>query len=264
MGKRIVKLVEWQTRRLETVHSGRVEYGDGRDDVTALAYFFSPPAAAEAAFARVQCAVRETWLHCGMMKTVLVVNERMPCVDAFAARFPSVCVQVERSLIPGDVSTMSADCNARLHSRFDTPYVLVVQADGFPLRPGLDEFVGKYDFIGAPYVRDSWWRNAVCRLGNYWVQNGGFSLRSKRICEAAAAFWPRYAAALANRPELAEDLYYTQFLPRHEARYRKSFRLATNRESLRFSWDAYVPIPPPAVLPFGFHRETSFGKLEVS
>ena len=256
-----MKLVEWQKSRLETVHLNRTEYETGRDDVTVLAYFFSDTAASATAFSRIECAIRETWLHCGMMRTVLVVNERMPCVDAFAARFPMVSVQQERSLIVGDISTMSVDCNSKLHSRFVTPYVLVVQDDGFPLRPGLDEFVGKYDFIGAPYIRDSWWRNAICRVFNYWVQNGGFSLRSKRICEAAAECWPRYATALANRPELAEDLYYTQFLPRHESGYRKAFKLATNRESLRFSWDAYVPIPPPDSGPFGFHRKISFERL---
>lgn len=33
---------------------------------------------------------------------------------------------------------------------------------------------------------------------------------------------------------------------------------ATSRESLKFSWDASVPIPRPKELPFGFHgKETA-------
>ena len=134
--------------------------------------------------------------------------------------------------------------------------VLIVQNDGYPLRPALGEFVGRYDFIGAPYVRDSWWKNRICALLNSWTQNGGFSLRSRRICEAAAKFWNEKYHTLGECTNSSEDIFYTQFLPRHEKSYRRAFRLATNRESLRFSWDGIVPIPPPKEPPFGFHGKS--------
>ena len=233
-----------------------------RDQVTILIYSFPHPGEEHAAFAKIMHAVLETWRHVGELKTVIVVSHRFEDADRFAAEHMNVEIQVEPTLIPGDIHTMSVDCNSRLYERFSTPYVLVIQDDGFPLRAGLEEFVGRYDFIGAPYVRDVWWKNLICRAFNYWMQNGGFSLRSRRICEAAAKYWnSKYAAKLGRSADAAEDLYYTKVLPLHERDYRKEFRFASNRESLRFSWDALVPIPKPTELPFGFHRNESLLEL---
>ena len=232
------------------------------DAVTVLAYHFWKEEGYEAAFAGVQHAIEETWRHCGTLKTVIVVNARQPCVTAFESAHPNVEVQVEPSLVPGEIHSMSVDCNSKLYTRFTTPYVLIVQNDGYPLRPGLDDFVGRYDFIGAPYVRDSWWKNLVCRMFNCWTQNGGFSLRSRRICEAAAKLWNEKYHALGKCVNSSEDIFYTQFLPLHDRAYRRTFRLATNRESLRFSWDAIVPILPPRELTFGFHGKVAPRKCQ--
>lgn len=230
--------------------------------VTVLAYYFRSLKDDTEGFRSLSQAICETWKHCGKLNTVVVTNERLPSVVAFAAENENVEIQIEPSLKPGDIQSMSNDCNGKLHTRFNTPYVLIIQDDGYPLRPGLDEFVGKYDFIGAPYIRDVWWKNLICGILGYWVQNGGFSLRSKRICEAAAKYWNgKYDRKLIGDSAAAEDLFYTQYLPLHERAYRSSFRLATNRESLRFSWDAFVPIPPPKVMPFGFHRMKSLDVL---
>lgn len=229
-----------------------------RDKVTILTYTFPRTGEEDVSFAKIVSAIRETWRHVGRLQTVIVASHRFSSLDTFAAENANVEVQVEPALVPGDIHTMSVDCNSRLYARFSTPYVLIIQDDGYPLRRGLEEFVGKYDFIGAPYVRDVWWKNLICGALNYWVQNGGFSLRSRRICEAAAKYWEsKYATKLGRTADAAEDLYYTKVLPLHERAYRKTFRLATNRESLRFSWDSFVPIPKPESLPFGFHRTRS-------
>lgn len=234
------------------------------DKVTVLAYYFRSREDDASGFPPLAHAIRETWRHCGLLKTVIVVNENLPSVGAFAVENANVEVQLEPSLVPGDIQSMSDDCNGKLYSRFSTPYVLVVQDDGYPLRHGLEEFVGKYDFIGAPYIRDVWWKNVICSFFGYWVQNGGFSLRSRRICQEAARLWnDKYSKILVGKPQASEDLYYTQFLPLHNRAYRRTFRLATNRESLRFSWDALVPIPKPALQPFGFHREMSRKLLSI-
>ena len=254
-------LKKWQKIRLHTIHAGRMDYGEGNRNVTVLAYLFCAEDSYDEAFSRIECAVRETWLHCGTMKTVLVVNVVRPCVESFAAAFPNVKIQVEKSLVPGRIFTMSADMNGRLHERFSTPYVLIVQNDGFPLRSGLDDFVGKWDFIGAPYVRPMWWKQFVCRMMNCWVQNGGFSLRSHDICEQAAFYWNRKYAALGDCVNASEDMFYTQFLPLHERSFRRRFRLAPFSDSISFSYDAIVPIVAPTVLPFGFHGEKAFKKL---
>ena len=227
-------------------------------EVTVLAYHFWKKEGYEEAFAKVRHAFEETWRHCGRLKSVLVVNEMQPCVERFAAENPNVEVQIEPSLVPGKIFTMSADMNGKLYKRFSTPYVLIIQNDGYPLRSGLEAFVGKYDFIGAPYVGLQWWKTLAAGLANCHVQNGGFSLRSRRICEAAAEYWNGKYHALGDTRDASEDIFYTGTLVRKERKYRKSFRFATSRESLKFSWDASVPIPRPKELPFGFHgKETA-------
>ena len=228
------------------------------DTVTVLIYYYRTQHDDAVAFSATAHAIRETWRHCGPLKTVIVANDILPAVADFSVANANVDVQIEPLLKPGDIQSMSVDCNSKLYTRFTTPYVLIVQDDGYPLRSGLEDFVGKYDFIGAPYVRDVWWKNIVCHVFGCWVQNGGFSLRSRRICEAAAHYWnDKYSKSLVGSSMAVEDLFYTQFLPLHERAYRRAFKLASNRESLRFSWDALVPIDMPDVLPFGFHRKKS-------
>jgi hypothetical protein len=74
-----------------------------------------------------------------------------------------------------------------LHRFIDTPYCLVIQADGFVLNAAswTPDFL-EYDYIGAPwsrYVRvgDSFLDTEGGRVGN-----GGFSLRSKKLLEVTA------------------------------------------------------------------------------
>ena len=92
-----MNLAEWQSERLRMVHAGRTDYGKGLDDVTVFAYHFWSEDGYDEAFSRVECAIRETWLHCGSMRTVLAVNCVRPCVERFAAAFPCVDVQGEES-----------------------------------------------------------------------------------------------------------------------------------------------------------------------
>ena len=226
----------------------------GSRKVTVLAYHFWEEEGYAEAFAKVAHAFEETWKHCGELKSVIVVNQAADCVREFAARHSNVEVQVEPSLVPGKIETMSADCNSKLYSRFTTPYVLIIQADGYPLRPGLEEFVGKYDFIGAPYIRNVWWKNLIAGILGMWCSNGGFSLRSKRICEAAARAWASKWQYKHPCQKTVEDLFYTQTLPLTSLAYRFKFKLANNREALRFSYDPIVE-HHPQVPPFGFHRE---------
>ena len=248
-------LVEWQRGRMELVHKGRVAYGEGPREVTVLAYFWGA-----ADFWRVECAIRETWLKCGQMKTVIVTDGERDEVKRFAAEFECVEVQVEKGLVAGSLGSMSADCNGKLAGRFSTEYVLVVQDDGFPLRAGLGEFLGKWDFIGAPSIRDLFLPRLAARVLNHWTMNGGFSLRSRRICELAAKYWKAKYQAWGECKAVSEDTFYTQTLLRNEGAYRRAVRLPENREALKFSYDAIVKFDVKE-LPFGFHRASSFEEL---
>jgi hypothetical protein len=70
-----------------------------------------------------------------------------------------------------------------LRHMFDTKFVLVIQHDGYILNAGAwtDRFM-EYDYVGAPWEGRS---KLDC------VGNGGFSLRSRKYCEAAAKVIPR-------------------------------------------------------------------------
>ncbi len=258
---RSASLETWQETRMRSVHCGKTDYSLGRKDVALLAYHFWDVSEYEKNWTYLECAIRETWMHCGMLKTILVTNRAGCCAVKFAETFPCVDIQVEPSLHPGDIFTMSSDCNGKLTTRFTTEYVLIVQNDGFPLRTGLDEFIGKYDFVGAPYVRPRIVPQILARLSGCWAMNGGFSLRSHELCDFAAYFWNRKYNNLGDCKAASEDIFYTQTLPLREPSFRRRFRLPTTRKALAFSWDTIVPIQMPAALPFGFHRDDSFACL---
>lgn len=84
-------------------------------------------------------------------------------------------------------------CMRRLASSFDTEFVLVVQFDGKIINPKAwnDSFF-MYDYIGAPWKEYEWMSGYYKSVGkdpknkDLYVGNGGFSLRSKKFCEAAA------------------------------------------------------------------------------
>ena len=90
-----------------------------------------------------------------------------------------------------------------------------------------------------------------------WVSNGGFSLRSKRICEAASFWWQEKYYKLHPSELTVEDLYYTQTLPLRHPSYRMKFKIADNRTALRFSYDDIVT-QPLEEKPMGFHRASTF------
>jgi len=252
-------LSAWQKRRLKEIHAFKTDYGCGRDDVTVLSYYWGASADnEEARFFRLESAFREAWLHCGMMKSVIVTDKATKEVEDFARRFPAIEVQIEPTLVPGDLDSMSFDCDSRLYRRFGTKYLMIIQDDGFPLQPGIDEFLGKFDFIGAPYIRDRFLPRLFARLFNLWTANGGFSIRTHRMCEMAAHYWrEKYCSFKGDVHWLGEDAYYTETLLKHEWRYNRTMKMADNRSALKFAYDIIVP-QPIKDLPFGFHRAETF------
>lgn len=255
-------LSNWIVKRLPFLRSYNFLKRVGPSEVTILAYHFRDKDRIDAAFDAVECSVRETWFHCGIMKTVLVVNQVTPHLETFAGTYsPWIKLIEERRLIPGKIFSMSEDCNSRLYTRFGTPSVLIVQNDGFPLQSGLEQFIGRYDFIGAPYIRDIWWRRAISSVVGCLASNGGFSLRSHEICERAAHYWNKKYHKLPDCNATSEDLFYTKTLPLHERKYRKSFKIANCKEAIRFSYDGLMPFKKIS-MPFGFHGARAFRLLK--
>jgi hypothetical protein len=152
--------------------------------VTILIYTFPEKGNETEAFAKIVASIRRTWDKVGKLKTVVVASHSFMDVEQFVSDHNNVELQIESSLVPGNIKTMSMDCIKNLYMRFSTPYVLVIQDDGFPVRQGLEEFVGKADFWGAPIISNGWKRKIASAIG-LGSFNGGFSLRSGRLCEYA-------------------------------------------------------------------------------
>jgi len=114
-----------------------------------------------------------------------------------------------------------------------TPYVLVVQWDGFVL----DESAWTDDFLAFDYIGAKWAWHAARRVGN-----GGFSLRSKRLLEATATIAP---ASLDGR---GEDEVICRVIPgRLEASF--GIRFAPEAVADQFAYERTVSDRPS----FGFH-----------
>jgi hypothetical protein len=249
----------------KSVDLGSARLGDvsPRSDVTVLMYFFWKEDLAEEKWFEFEGAMLETWRSCGLLKTVIVSNTLHQCLQRFAKRFDNVEIQIEQRLVPGDIISMSYDCNSRLYQRFDTDYVLIVQNDGFPLRRGLDEFVeARYDFIGAPHSRPHFLPSLLTKLLRYCPSNGGFSLRTRKLCEMGAKLWDE--GDFEQKPYvddvMAEDYFFTKTLPLSGFGYWLRRNQASSSFSDYFSYGATFPLTSKR-LPFGFHTATGFAAL---
>lgn len=122
----------------------------------------------------------------------------------------------------------------RLAGHIATPFVLLVQWDGYIVDPDRwsDEFL-HYDYIGAPWH----WHGDGMTVGN-----GGFSLRSRRLLELMTT------PGLPERGEQPEDHYICRTLrPLLESRH--GIRFAPQALAERFAYECSHPEEPT----FGFH-----------
>jgi len=110
-----------------------------------LAYYFWADDPGGRHLDAIECAVLETWRHCGRLKTVIVADAMSDGLEALVSRqVGAIEVQIEPALEPGNLHSMSVDCNSRLHRRFSTDYVLIVQDAVFP-------FVGSRPPLRLPH-----------------------------------------------------------------------------------------------------------------
>lgn len=225
------------------------------EQVTILIYTFPLPGSEDAAFAKIVASIEQTWKFVGKLKTVIVASHHFSAVDGFAATHPEVELQIEPTLVPGKIKTMSMDCIKRLYSRYSTPYVLIIQDDGFPIREGLEEFIGKCDFYGAPIISDGWKRKLAYAIG-MGSFNGGFSFRSHALCEHASKKWFSFFSKFFSEdsPYLGEDFYYTTLLKFLPSTWWK-FSFPSESEAFSFSVDRLGGRvnPPKGIRPFGVH-----------
>ena len=256
-----VNLADWQRAALPILCQGSCP-PPSRTDVTALAYFFWDDDRIDRLFFTVEAAFEMTWRCCGRIPSCLVTNRATATITEFCQR-REVQLDVDPTLT-GGVPRMNLDCISELHRRFATDYVLIVQSDGFPLRPGLPEFVGPYDYLGAPWCPPSWYTRLVFPYPQYSVGNGGLTLRSRALCARASWHYQKRYKHLPYCWLLVDDVFYARVLPRFEREYRKSMRFPRQEIAARFAFEANEPALAASgrELPFGFHSAHGFRRLQ--
>lgn len=152
-----------------------------------------------------------------------------------------------------------------LYKFFESEYVLLIQDDGYVRHHDLwrNDFLD-YDYIGAPWpehliqelmnklksnldLSNNKFSHNTLNLknfdsSNYRVGNGGFSLRSKRLCE----FTKKYKDKYINRPEDNVICIYEK-----EDLINNNFKIAPVELASKFSSEFPTEY---SNLAFGFHR----------
>lgn len=109
-----------------------------------------------------------------------------------------------------DLSEYSDFLMKKLFNFVDSDFCLLVQSDGFIVRPDLWDFnFLNYDYIGAPWPKH-WPMSHINRVGN-----GGFSIRSKRFLDCVSKLDDNLSDEMKNlskkmqhknlKPEKIED-----------------------------------------------------------
>jgi hypothetical protein len=129
-----------------------------------------------------------------------------------------------------------------LHEYFDTPFVLHIETDGFPVHfdKWKPEFLD-WDYIGAP-----WPPRLVPEDGGDRVGNGGCSLQSRRFRELLH----QYRHLYAGEPS---DVWFTRNKQLRPILDREGIRIAPIEAALQFSFENELPDFP------GWDRRESFG-----
>ena len=159
---------------------------------------------------------------------------------AVPGRFRSERIAPLRSL-----ADYSRFCLRGMPERVHTPFVLVVQWDGYVVDPSAwHRDFARYDYVGAraPYIAaDGSW--------NWFVGNGGFSLRSRRLLDALPS--------LPLIDGLNEDRLICQAF-RGELKKRFKIRFAPDDVADRFSYEQVRT----GAATFGFHGLENLHRVE--
>ena len=252
---RQLSLSAWKARLYPVLRKIRSFEKAPFSNVTLLAYFYWDDDRIDTTFHEIECAFLCAWKSWGMLPSVLVVNRTTQRIRDFCA-LHGVDIQVD-AMLTGGIRPMCIDCISRLHRRFDTEYVVIVQTDGMPVNSGLERFLGKYDYVGAPWSGHTF-RKDWFPYPKYGVGNGGFSLRSKRICEQAAKAFNTFWTHLPYSWLLGDDVFYCKTMPFLSGYWRNNFRYASREEALQFSIEHLPPDMTITMPPLGFHSAVGF------
>ena len=249
-----ISMDDWQRSVLPSLREFRFQISPIHD-ITLLAYFFWDDERIETKFYTIECAFLCAYKSWGLLPSVLVVNRETHALKNFCSAY-GIRLQVDPSLT-GGIRAMCIDCISNLYRRFETDNVVIIQVDGMPVNAGLEKFVGKYDYVGAPWPGHCHWKDWF-PYPKYGVGNGGFCLRSKRICEQAAHVYNAFWRHLPYNWLLGDDVFYCKTMPFFSRYWRRTFRFPTVAEAIGFSIEAVPPGIEVKFPPLGFHSAYGF------
>lgn len=149
---------------------------------------------------------------------------------------------------------LSEFIQTELLNHIDTPHFITVQNDGYPINISSwnDSFLA-YDYVGAPVCWHDWKHLVKVPFDDFYehglweVGNGGFSLRSKAIMQAAGNLVKRKYGS--SYYALWEDFLICKVLRKElEA---EGFKFAPFEVAVNFSCEQYDEFKQNK--PFGFH-----------
>ena len=253
----------WQKRNLPSLKSMTFD-PPGCPDVTLYAAWLWRDDRFDAMLASLLAAILMAWRMCGRLSVVLVTNRETPALRRMADEW-GLRLHVDTDL-PGGISTgrvLSRFTFEKLSSLFDTNYLLSFQHHAFPLRPGLDAFLGKYDCIAAPWPadQDDWITRLILRR-KLDVGNGAFALRTRHLYETLAWYYHRKYRYLPHCYLVNDDFFIGKTLPSFEKRYRETIRIAPAEVAATFALENDVRRHTALQAhPFAFHGPDAFRRL---
>lgn len=212
-------------------------------------------------------AILMTWKHCGRLPVSLLVNRVTDKLRRMSDEYGiHLIVDPQIKGGGGSVRDLNRTVLTRATELFDTEYELTFQDHAFPLRPGLEEFIGKWDYIAAPWKfnKDDWITRLILpqRLD---VGNGAFSLRSRNLCERTAYYYKRHFRFFPHCYLFNDDYFIGKTLPSWKRNYLKEVRIADPESAARFAFEENSELQERlGKLPFGFHGPKAFNSLMVN
>ena len=251
-------LYSWEQSNLQKLRESKFAPSRWRDEVTLLIHSFQPD---ESMFFINEFPILHTWKMLGVLPVVIITDRETEPMINLKHRYPDdVSIRLSDDLKRGDTLSLSRDCLNGLDRYFDTKYCLVIQDDGFPIRNNLEEFIGNWDYIGAPcvgnrpkqYLADILLRDCL---------NGGFCLRTHALCEATAKAWRNWGKKARELFgwTISEDWFYSTY-SRYNLIHRLRFRFPWAPQARRFSMMdmiGRIDVREFKFVPFGVHGPTT-------
>lgn len=131
----------------------------------------------------------------------------------------------------------------RIHEYIDTPFLQIVQRDGWILNPqSWKEEWKQYNYIGPLYMQYP------------LVGSGGFSFRSKSLMEETARQTPKWDGTLAHAHKIQGKLmYYEDGEISLSGKY-KNFKIATPEDAAAYAQGGSRDEKYFRDYPYGYHR----------